>query len=404
MQKIFDLIVVGAGPSGIMAALRASMISRESKIAIIERNKEIGKKLKITGGGRCNLTSNIDILNFKDYILRNPKFLYKSFKNFTNTDLINFFEDEKVKFYNEGNKIYPISDKATEIIDVLYKKIKDNNITLILNEKMLDFDEYEDYIHIYTEKYKLKSHKMILATGGESFKNTGSDGYVTKLLNKKGINICNSKPSLVKIDLKNNIKNISGISLEKVKISVFEYEKILYKDEGDIVFTSTGISGPLAIKSSSYISGRNLENIKIKLDMLPDIEVENIIEILKNNNQKNIISKLSKFLPKNLLKEIFDDCINIDFNNIKKSNLIEIINRIKKNEFQIEKLGDLEYATITRGGIDIKEINPSTMELKKLKNVYVAGEMIDVDGLTGGYNLQIAFSTGYLAGENALQK
>lgn len=397
MSKIFDVLVVGAGPAGMMTAIRASQNS--SKVCIVDRNSDFGKKLKITGGGRCNLTSNEDISRFFDKIPRNPKFLYKAFTNFSNMDLLEFFKKNGIEFCDEKTKVYPKSNSAEDIINVLGKNLK--NVHKIFGCDVKDFVGNGDIFKITTSKGELFARRIVFAGGGASFVQTGSDGYIQKLLREKGINIFPLLPSLVKIHTNADwINELAGVSLENVNLNLKNGKKTKTVS-GEILFTHTGISGPAPLNMSSYITGEDLSEIDLHLDFLPDLSEEKVVEIILKKDNLSLTNKFSKFLPKNLIKKLFCEIDeNRDFNNAKKDEIRAIVMLMKNKKFQITGIGGLKEAIITRGGIDVKEINPSTMELKKIKNVFVAGEIIDVDGLTGGYNLQIAFSTGFLAGQS----
>lgn len=393
-MKIYDIIIVGAGPAGMMATIAANR-----KVALLDKNQSVGKKLRITGGGRCNITSNINIADFFEKIPRNNKFLYKAFHHFTNKDLLSFFEKEGIRFKKENQKIYPMSDKADEIIDILWRKCKEKS-DIYLGCEVTDFEKDMLGYRIETNRQTFYGKKIIFAGGGASFASTGSDFGLCNLLSKKGIKIQSALPSLVRVQSNSDwIRKSAGISLNPVAIHLFENNKKLQVIEGDILFTHTGISGPAVLDASAYLTG-NSSPVRMTLDLLPRLSEEEIITIFKQKDGKNIIGKLSAFLPKNLLKNIFDDA-EVDFHNLKKAALNDLLAKIKNAPVAITGLGSIKEAIVTRGGVDVKEIDPSTMMLKKMKDIYVAGEMIDVDGLSGGYNLQIAFSTGMLAGKRA---
>lgn len=400
MEK-FDIIVVGAGPAGIMAALAAA--ENNVRIALIDKNSGIGKKLRITGGGRCNLTSNRSIDDFFEKIPQNNKFLYKAFRDFSNKDLLSFFEREGLRFVSEKEKVYPISHKADEVIEILWKKCKEKSIQCFFHCEVFDFKKEADGYCLKTTTCDLHATVLIFAGGGASFAGTGSDFSLCKMLERKGIRVHPPKPSLVRIQ--SNLlwlRHSAGISLQEVMVRIYEKEKLLKTLSGDLVFTHTGISGPVVLDASAYLTDKDWSTIRIRLDMLPSLSNEEFVGLLRNGDRKNIVAKLSSYLPKNLLKQIYEEGA-IDFNNLKKAQLQELVDRVKNVPIPITGLGSIREAIVTRGGVDVKEINPSSMMLRKMEGIFVAGEMIDVDALTGGYNLQIAFSTGQLAGKSAIK-
>lgn len=403
MMKNYDLIVVGAGPAGMMGAIEAA--HRGCHVAVLERNKEAGRKLKITGGGRCNVTSALDIKDFFDKIPHNSKFLYKAFQNFSNRDLLDLFEERGIAFHREGFKIYPISNESSEIIECLLREMKAQGAELLTDTMMRNFIRDEEGISVNTSRGMMRSKAILLASGGNSFPALGSDWNVHELLSDK-IRILPPMPSLVQIHSNAGwITSSMGISVEDASLTVLERDKKVCSLRGAMIFTHSGISGPAVLDASAMITGRALGDIRIRLDLLPEIEEQEITAMLRTKDRNNIVNKFAHFLPKNLLRNIFGDIDDkADFQNMKKAQLKELVDRLKNANVNITGLGTIKEAIVTRGGIDVREIDPSTMALKKMEDVFVAGEMIDVDGFTGGYNLQIAFSTGALAGRSAAQK
>ena len=424
----YDIIVIGSGPAGMMASIEASKETnnKKLKIALIERNASAGKKLLITGGGRCNITSNKDISDFYQHIVRNPKFLYSSFSSFDNRDLTFFFEKGNIVLKTEGNKIYPEKDDAGELLKYLLKEIKKNEIDLILNSYVSDIeilkkDNSETYaltVDRDNSKSRLTAKHLILATGGASYKATGSDGSMLSIVERMGIKIVPVIPTLVRLTSNQPaITESQGISLNDVKFSVYLKNKKIAELSDSIVFTHNGISGPGAINSSSFITDKPLSEIKVTIDFLPAISFDNFIEIIKSPDKQKLTTRISRYLPKELVKNIlmydvisrksFEKYRNHDsfpeheVMNMKKNQINDIAESFKNFELKLTGHGGLNEAIVTRGGIDIKEINPRTLNLKKHPGIFVAGEMIDVDAFTGGYNLQIAFSTGCLSGKSA---
>lgn len=403
MMKYYDVVVVGAGPAGMMASIEASR--NGCRVALVERNDLAAKKLKITGGGRCNITSNIDITAFFDKIPHNSKFLYKAFKAFTNKDLLDLLGREGIRFRSEGTKVYPVSDRSEEVIETFLKLLKKQHVDLYVSTMFKDFLPNEEGYRVKTSKDVFQAKAIILASGGNSFPALGSDWNIHRLL-EKWVKIQPPLPALVQIHSNSDwITGSMGISLEDVVLTIWERDKKLYHFRGSMIFTHRGVSGPIVLDASSRISGKDLKEIRLKMDLLPDMEEQDLLKLLKSKEDRSLVSKFSDHLPKNLLRNIFADIDEkTDFNNLKKAELKALIDRIKNANVSLTGLGTIKEAIVTRGGVDVKEIDPSTMELKKLESIFVAGEMIDVDAFTGGYNLQIAFSTAALAGRSVAKK
>ena len=401
MKNIYDIIVVGGGPSGMIAAIRAA--ENGARVALVEKNNTLGKKLAITGGGRCNLTSDIPMDSFFEKIPHNAKFLHKSFKKFSNEDLVEFFRSEGICFQQEGHKIYPVSNSAKTIIDELENKLLKQRVDIVKGCEVTDFSgSIQEAFRIQTGRGTFWSKRLVFATGGYSFPATGSDGRIQELLSSKKIRTAQALPSLVRIHSNAEwITESTGISLEDVELTLLLNGKKAESLRGQILFTHSGISGPVAMDMTAYFTDSRLSDVRITADFLPNLSRDDILQILRKSPSRGIEMKLSGHLPKNLLKNIFRDLGEVDFHNMKKRDWSLLAERLKEAPIPITGIGGLKEAIITRGGIDVREIDPATMELRQLEGVYVAGEMIDVDALTGGYNLQIAFSTGFLAGEMA---
>lgn len=413
------VIVIGGGPAGILSAI--SSAREENKVTLIEKNSIIGKKLLITGKGRCNITSSLNIDEFIKNIPGNGKFLYSSFQNFTNMDIVNLLKENGLKVKEErGNRYFPVTDKAQSVVDSLSKELKKYpNIEIKLNTVVKD---------ICTENNKvtgvklsngdiLKAEKIILATGGKSYPNTGSTGDGYKIAEKLGHTINKPVGSLVPLTADTSIcQKLQGLSLRNVKIEILDLEKNkkIYGDFGEMLFTHFGVSGPTILSASAHLLrykelDRLLKDSKIKLiiDLKPaldnntlDLRIRRDFEEFKNKEFKNSLEKL---LPQKLIPVIIE-LSNIDpfkrVNEITREERTYLVNLIKNFEVEITGFRSVEEAIVTAGGVSIKEINPKTMESKIISGLYFAGEIIDVDAYTGGFNLQIAYSTGYTAGLN----
>ncbi len=398
-----NVIVVGGGSSGMMAALTASQ--NNHNVTLIERNEELGKKLKVTGGGRCNITNNRDIEDFFDKVVNNKKFLYSSFYTFTNRDLLNYFDknnlEYKVEDFND-HKVYTKSDKSIEVIETFKNDLIKNNVKILYNKKVIDILVKDNIVYgvVLENGEKIYGDKVIISTGGKSHSHTGSDGMMYDIL-RKYHTITKIYPALSPLTIKEGwIKNLQGISMKKVEIS-YKIKKKKISKIGDMIFTHFGLSGPCVLITSSYIN-KALENgdVELNIDFLPSISNDEISKIIRENPNKNILNNLKGILPQNFLKEILSILSLSDkkANELSKSDELKVIEYIKNMKLTCNGTKGIKVAQVTSGGVSVKEINSSTMESKIINNLFFTGEVIDVDAQTGGYNLQIAFSTGYLAG------
>ena len=417
MSKV---IVIGGGPAGMMAAITAK--ENKNDVVIIEKNNQLGKKLLITGKGRCNITSSLEMEEFIKNTPGNGMFLYSAYQKYTNKDIIQFLKEQGLEVKEErGNRIFPITDKSIDVLKCFTKKIKELNIEIKYNTKvkeiLIESAEGENkVVGIKTDTEILKADKIILATGGKSYPLTGSTGDGYKLAQKLGHTITPIKPSLVPLETydKNECKELQGLSLRNVGIKLLDKEKnkTIYEDFGEMLFTHFGVSGPTILSASAHlVRYKNIERlleekkIVLEIDLKPALENKKLndrilrdFEEVKNKQFKNSLDKL---LPQKLIPIIIKRSKinpNKKVNEITKKEREELINTIKDFEIFIKDFRPIEEAIITSGGISIKEINPKTMESKKVKGLYFAGEIIDVDSYTGGFNLQIAYSTGYVAG------
>jgi len=388
---MYDVIIIGTGPAGLMAA---NVIDKNTKLLILEKNDKPGKKLLITGGGRCNVTnlkSNNDFLN---EIHHNRKHLYSTINNFGPWDIYNFFIDNNVPLKEEDeNKIFPVSDKAVDILNALLKNI---NTKINYNECVEEIIYKENNIKIITNKDIYTTKNLIVATGGTSFKNTGSSGdhiMFAKMLNQPIIDLYPAETGII---LKDKL-DLAGISLEDVRVSFNKNE--FY---GNLMFTHKGLSGSSIMKSSEYIY---LDKINIiNIDLLPNITDDELYNLIINyNREKEINTFLNNYFPKRLSSYILNvnnlqD--NFKIKNLTKTQTLKLVETIKKCTFEILKTYDINEAYVTGGGIDMKFINSKTMESTINKGVYFVGECLDIHGPIGGYNITLALSKGYTAGIN----
>lgn len=412
------VVVIGGGPAGMMAAISASMNGNE--VILLEKNKSLGKKLLITGKGRCNITSSLSLDDFIKNTPGNGMFLYSAFNSFTNLDIINFLKEQGLSVKEErGNRIFPVTDRAQDVLNCFEKKLKELKVKILYEKQVLEIltDKEEKVCGVKTKNETINADKVILATGGKSYPLTGSTGDGYELAKKLGHTITPIKPSLVPLETyeQNLHQKLQGLSLKNVKIKLVDTSKNkeIYEDFGEMLFTHFGVSGPIILSGSAHlVRYKNIENllknkqIKLKIDLKSALTEEKLndrilrdFQELKNKNFKNSLDKL---LPQKLIPVIIEySNINPEkqVNSITKQERMKLIQTLKDFEVTIKKFRKIEDAIITCGGINVKEVNPKTMESKKVEGLYFAGEILDVDSYTGGFNLQIAYSTGYVAGK-----
>ncbi len=403
MTNLAKVIVVGGGPAGIMAALSAA---KNNEVTLIERNKEIGMKLRLTGGGRCNITNNRDIEEFFDKIVNNKKFLYSALYTFSNYSLLEYFSNNGLEYKVElDEKVYTKSDKADEVIELLKNDLEKNKVKIRYNTMVSDLIVENEAIKGVVTSYgeRILGDKVIITTGGKSFPNTGSDGAMYSILEKHGHTITPIYAALIPLVIKEEfVKSLQGVAMKDVIVSAKLKKKKIEKF-GDMLFTHFGISGPAVLKLSSYITKALSEGeVEVSLDFLKDKSKDEISQIMRSNPNKTVLNNLKGILPQNFLKVIFEmlGLTEIKSSDLKKEDENKIIEYMKEMKLTARETLTIKAAQVTSGGVKVKEINASTMESKVIKNLYFAGEVIDIDAETGGYNLQMAFSTGYLAGSD----
>lgn len=403
-----DVVVVGGGPAGLFSAAIAA--KNGNKVILIDKNDVLARKLRITGKGRCNVTNSTDISDFIGMVCSNPNFMYSAFYSFTNLDLMDFFEKAGVPLKEErGGRIFPVSDSAKDIANSLIKYAKDNGVVIFKDTvtKLLCDDKVITGVLTKTGK-KIECNKVIIATGGASYPLTGSTGDGYKFAKELGHTIVKPYPSLIPLLVQEDyVKELQGLSLKNVAIKINKGTKVVYEDFGEMIFTHYGLSGPVILSASSNLKNIEESRYKLSIDLKPALTFEQLDKRIQRDFEKNINKNFSNSLDELLPNKLIDTVIKLSgidpyvkVHQINKQQRQELCNLLKNLTFTITGVRPIEEAIITRGGVNTKEINPSTMESKIVNGLYFCGEVIDVDAYTGGFNLQIAFSTAYLAGLN----
>ncbi len=405
MKKV---VIIGAGPAGMTAAYSASQNGID--VVLVEKNERVGRKLLITGKGRCNITNNCEVEELIANVNTNGKFLYSAFYTFTNDSVMEMFESLGVRLKTErGNRVFPESDRAMDVVDAMARLIKRKNIKLVTGKTVKDIKEKNGKVEsvVLSDGKEIKADAVIIATGGASYQRTGSTGDGYRLAEKLGHKITPLKPSLIGLEIQEDfVHKLKGLSLRNVAINVYgKKNKKIYDDFGEMEFTDYGVDGPIIKSASCIMRDLSKESYKISLDLKPALDHEKLDKRVQRDFQKYINKRfensLSDLLPSKMIPVVVE-LSGIDpatpVNSITKEERRNLVNTIKNIEMHVKRYRPMEEAIVTSGGVKTSEINSSTMESKLVEGLYFAGEVIDVDAYTGGFNLQIAFSTGYLAG------
>lgn len=405
-----NVVVIGGGASGMLSAYFSAL--KGKNVIILEQNEKLGKKLYITGKGRCNLTNNCEPQEFLNNVVHNDKFLLSAIYSFSPQDMIELMEKSGLPLKTErGDRVFPLSDKSSDVIKCLTNLCVKNGVKINLNEKVVDVVCVDGAINkVVTNKAEYVADKVIIACGGVTYPLTGSTGDGYKFAKKMGHTIIQPIQALTSLEIEGDFcKELAGLSLKNVSINAFNQEKRLSSEFGEMLFTHSGVSGPIILTTSSKINKYVANGVKIKLllDLKPALSEQQLdnrivrdFEELKNKQLKNSLHLL---LPKSLISFVIAKAgLKGEINNceITKEQRRKLVDVIKNFELIVRSLGGFEQSIITSGGVSTKEINPKTMESKLVKGLYFCGEVIDVDATTGGFNLQIAFSTAFLAGNN----
>jgi len=406
---MFDVIVIGAGPAGMMAAGRSAELG--NKTLLLEKTDSPGKKLLLSGSSRCNITNNLE--NIEDFInnfSETGKFLRNAFNIFFNRELLRFFRKRGLDFKVENNgKVFPVTDKAEDVLRILVKYMKDSGCRILYRKEVLDIIKQDSAFDVVTKDNSIfTAKKIILATGGLSYPHTGSTGFGFDIAKKFGHTVISPKPGLTGIILKMSfLKEWQGVSFEDAKIGIYADDELIHNSGGEMIFTHFGISGPVILHMSRIVydaldSGKK---VFLSVDFKPGLNHHELglafQEELKNNPSRKITTSLKEFIPARLVKR-FLEAVPVDpdkkISHISKEEIKNILEKLKGFRMKVDAVKPIQEAMVTCGGVSVKEIDPKTMESKIVKGLYFAGELIDVDGKTGGYNLQAAFSTGWAAG------
>lgn len=411
-MQVNKILVVGAGPAGMMAAIRAAQLKQD--VTLLEKNSILGKKLLLSGKGRCNLTNACDLDSFLKRFSHNGQFLRDAFKKFFNADLMKFFEERGLRLKTERQlRVFPLTDRSTSVADVLRTELQRTGVKILFKTSVSNIITGNGAVKGVglSDKRIIECQKLILATGGASYKFTGSTGEGIDIAKRLGHKIVVIRPGLVGLKTKETfVKSLEGLVLKNIRLKFSDEKKKLLSEVGELMFTDTGISGPLVITLSGAVIDWLAQSGKIicEIDLKPGLTKEQLearlLREFSGNPKKTIKSTLRQLLPQSLIK-IFLEKADLSpekiVSQITQAERARLVNLLKAFTLDIIGSRPLEDAMISRGGVSLKDINPRTMESSIIKGLYFCGEMIDVDADTGGFNLQAAFSTGYLAGESA---
>lgn len=406
-KNMSNVIVIGGGAAGMMAALAAAY--QGHKVTIMEKNEKLGKKVFITGKGRCNVTNASDMDTIMSQVVSNPKFLYSAFYGFTNQDVMNLLERLGCPLKVErGNRVFPVSDHAYDVIDAFYRELRKIGVTILLHTNVKHIWEENGVCKgvILADK-KMRADAVIVATGGRSYPSTGSTGDGYRFAKETGHEVTALYPALVPFTVAEPwCQELMGLSLRNVNVSIFDQKKLLYSEFGEMLFTHFGVSGPAMLSASSVVAKQvRKKTLALEIDLKPALSFEQLdarlLRDLTQNRTRQFKNSLGALLPSKLIPIVVDlssiapEKMAGELTREERQSLVQLL---KKFRLTLNGLRDYNEAIVTQGGVSVKEIWPSTMESKRVQGLYFAGEVLDVDALTGGYNLQIAWSTGYAAG------
>lgn len=404
------IAVVGGGPAGMMSAICAA--ENGADVTLFEKNEKLGKKLYISGKGRCNLTNNCSPQEFVCNVVNNGKFLYGAINKFTPDDTMSFCDKMELKLKTErGNRVFPMSDKSSDVIKTFERALLQLGVDIRLNCDLNAITFTENGILLTTITDIIVFDRVIIATGGLSYSATGSTGDGYKFAERVGHNVVAQRPALCRL-LCSGVESLEGLSLKNVSVSIVDGRgKELDSEFGEMLFTRDGVSGPAVLTLSSRINKLKLNNCFVSIDLKPALDFDKldarILRDFAERMNKDFVNALDGLLPERLIREVASQS-GIPFykkvNQVTSAERLSLVKTLKGLQFPFVRLDEIEYGIVTAGGVDVKEINPSTMESRLQKGLYFAGEVMDVDAYTGGFNIQIALSTGYVAGKSAATK
>ena len=404
MQTDYDVIIIGGGASGMMASVFAAR--NGFKTLILDHNEKLGKKLYITGKGKCNLTNNSSVETHLNNIVTNSKFMYSALNSFTPQDVMQFFEDNGLKLRTErGNRVFPESDKSSDVIKTLEKTMQQYGVVVSLNQEIVSVSKADKFNILCSNNISYTCNSLIVATGGLSYSGTGASGLGYKIAKQFGHEVVEPRSALCPIVVKEDIRELNGLSLRNVSLTYKNGNKF-FTEQGDLLFTFNSLTGPIALTLSSQINKFSLKDTKLYLDLKPALSVEKLEEKFKREfieyAKKDFKNYLSTLLPTSFIDFFFNKTkiANKKMSDFTREDRQILINMLKKFDFSIVSLDNINVSIVTSGGVSVKQINSKTCESKIIENLYFIGEVIDVDALTGGFNLQIAWSTGYVAGNS----
>lgn len=404
-----NVVVIGGGPAGMMSAISAS--KKGDKVILLEKNEKLGKKLYITGKGRCNITNDCDNKTFIANVCTNPKFMLGAINKFDTTSTIKFCQDCGLKVKVErGNRVFPQSDKSSDFIKILERELALQKVDVRLNSNVTKIEIKDNVVcGVWIDEQFISCDKVVVATGGMSYPSTGSTGDGYKFARSVGHNVTPIYPALVGINLVENVSELAGVTLKNVTCSVVRDGKVLAQENGEMLFTHTGVSGPIILTISSLIN-KMQGKMQLVIDLKPALDEKTLdnrlLRDFESNNNKEFKNAIGDLTIKALLPIVVEKSKinpNKKVNQITKEERAKLVYTLKNLTYTIRELCGLSSAIVTSGGVDVKEINPKNMQSKLVKGLFFVGEVLDIDALTGGFNIQIAMSTGYVAGISEIE-